>query len=99
VADAAAAALLECAGRHCQIWTRGAWASVHAKALAYVLDLPFARLSQGAVVRLIPFCFLPHGFGPGWQACCIALPNPACTHLLSLLQQCKYRQDPPLAVV
>jgi hypothetical protein len=49
VADAAAAALLDAAQKHCALWGRPEWASMQGRALAYVLDLPFlgSRGSEG----------------------------------------------------
>ena len=51
VADSAASALLDCCCRHAGAWPGHVWRSVHGRAVAYLLDLPFARLAEGAVVR------------------------------------------------
>ena len=64
VADAAANALLDCAAQHCQFWTQRVWAAVHARAVAYVLELPFAHLGQGSVVRPV-FSMMCKGLLPG----------------------------------
>ena len=51
VADSAASALLDCCCRHAGAWPGHVWGSVHGRAVAYLLDLPFARLAEGAVVH------------------------------------------------
>ncbi|BDA49435.1 probable Brefeldin A-inhibited guanine nucleotide-exchange protein [Coccomyxa sp. Obi] len=46
VADAAAAAALGCAQAHCGGWPGPVWASVHRRALSYIVDLPFPPSSE-----------------------------------------------------
>lgn len=46
VANAAAAATIVCVEKHCGGWPAAVWDSVYARALSYILDLPFPVESE-----------------------------------------------------
>ena len=56
VADQAAAGMLECMRSHSTKWDGGTWHAVHAHAIAYLFEAPFAKRSPagGAAPRMVP---------------------------------------------
>lgn len=75
VADAAGAALLDAAQKHCGQWNAVEWASVQSRAVAYVLELPFPRVSSAGVdplgagstpqARVVSFAYMV-------KSCCLS---------------------------